>query len=114
MPAFADFLVLPIYCPITYQTTISPLVPTSVAPLVTSITLDQTTRVYTVLSDDPLAEDTYTVTTEALTPLGVATGTSFFFTVDMQDPCGLATLTIDPSTLTSNPYTYIIGQVADV
>ena len=32
----------------------------------------------------------------------------------MQDPCELATLTIDDSTLTANPFTYIIGQTADV
>lgn len=33
----------------------------------------------------------------------------------MQDPCSLATLTIDPTTLTANPsYTYVIGATADV
>lgn len=32
----------------------------------------------------------------------------------MQDPCELATLTIDPTALTSNPVNYVIGQTADV
>ena len=32
----------------------------------------------------------------------------------MQDPCELATLTIDPTTLTSNPFTYVIDATADV
>lgn len=57
---------------------------------------------------------TYTVTISAVTPLGVDTGISFSFDVEFQDPCALATLTIDPATLTANPYTYVIDATADV
>ena len=60
------------------------------------------------------AKATYTITTEALTPTGATTGTKFDFIVDIQDPCELATLTIDPTILTANPFTYVIGQTADI
>ena len=50
-----------------------------------------------------------------MSPLNVDTGVSFNFQIDMQDPCALATLTIDPTTLTANPsYTYTVGATADV
>jgi len=49
-----------------------------------------------------------------LTPNGTPTGTQFLFTVEFKDPCDLATLTIAASTLTTNPYTYVIDAAADV
>ena len=48
------------------------------------------------------------------TPKGTYTGDYFSFTVDFQDPCSLATLTLDPTTLSSTPFTYIIGDTSDV
>ena len=36
------------------------------------------------------------------------------FVITFVDPCVLAVLTISPATLTSNPYTYVIDNTADV
>lgn len=105
---FSDFLDSPVYCPITYASSFSPALPGT-----TTITLDQATRVYTVFSDNFADVAVYTVTTKSLTPLGAETGHSFSFNVDVQDPCAVATLTIDPSTLTANPFTYLIGAAGD-
>ena len=49
-----------------------------------------------------------------MTPLGKNTGVNFSFTVTFQDPCAVATLTINPSTLTANPYTYVIDATKNV
>lgn len=78
LPAFADFLDSPTYCPITYATSFSPSLPAT-----TSITLDQATRVYSVTSTNNSDVGVYSVTTKSLTPLGVETGHSFAFNVDV-------------------------------
>ena len=79
------------------------------------MTLDSPTRVYTINTADLAVIGTYTVTTTCMTHNGSDSGVSFDFQIDVQqDPCLLATLTIDPSTLTSNPYTYVIDDPADV
>ena len=109
-PAFTDFLNSPTYCPITYSTTISPTPPASLI-----LTLDQATLVYTINTVDINAIAVYTVTTTCLTHRGSDSGVSFNFQLDVQnDPCAIASLTIDSSTLSANPFTYVIGATANV
>ena len=79
-PAFAAFTFTPVYCPITYSmSSISPALPTADP---SAITLDATNRLYSFNSVNLPSKALYTVTTTALTPLGVDTGVSFDFTVD--------------------------------
>lgn len=108
-PAFVDFLDSPTYCPISYTIAVTPTLPAS-----STITLDASTRIVTFDSINPQAAGDYTVTITCVTPQGADTGQNFSFVVTFEDPCDLATLTIDPSTLTGNPYTYEIAATADV
>ena len=48
LPAFTDFLNSPVYCPITYSTTFTP----DPLPSSTTVTLNSSTLVYTIFSDN--------------------------------------------------------------
>jgi len=109
--AFASFLQSPSYCPVSYAISISPVLPVSDA---TAIQLNLPARTITFSSANVALENTYTVTTTCLTPLGTDTNVKFSFTVQFKDPCKLATLTIDPTTLTGTSYTYVIDATANV
>ena len=75
-PDFGDFLLSPVYCPISYSMAISPSLPLSDP---NGITLDAVARTVTFDSNDKTSENTYTVTITALTPLGADSGVSFSF-----------------------------------
>ena len=111
--AFGDFLNSPSYCPISYTHSELPVLPVADSA---AITLTAGTRKYTFSSLNTAIAGTYTVTTKCLTPGGseiFGVGKSFSFNVVFSDPCTTAKLTIDPSTLTSLSYTYVIDAAAD-
>ena len=111
-PAFASFSPSPSYCPVTYGiSSISPSLPANDS---NAIAISSSTRILTFYSNNLTSKATYTVQVSCFTPLGVNTGVKFTFTVDFLDPCAYATLTIDPTTLSSNPYTYVINDAANV
>jgi len=102
-PDFADFLVSPTYCLVTYEiTSISPALPVADP---NAILIDSSTRILTFESTNLNSVAVYIVTVSCFSPLGVNTGVNFSFQIEFEDPCSLAFLTIDPSTLTANPYT---------
>ena len=102
-PAFTGFLNSPVYCPITYSTTISPTPPASI------VTLDQATLVYTINTADSAAIAIYTVTTTCLTHRGSDSGTSFDFQLDVDISCISTTF----NTFTVNAMTYTIFETSD-
>ena len=107
-----SFNVSPTYCPVTYSLGVSPTIADVGAIVLDSS--DITASDITFSSSNNALEATYTVTITCLTPLGADVGSSFSFDVEFQDPCRLATLTIDQTTLTAVSYTYVIDAAADV
>ena len=86
------FTVNPTHCPITYSFTNSPTItPASV------VAFDQSTRTFTVQSNDLSLAGTYTITVTALSPNSVAISPTLSFSLVLVNPCLTATFTIAPS-----------------
>ena len=94
-------------CPWTYASAVSPDLP---GP---HLVYDASARQHTIETSDVTLTGVYTVTVTMLRPSSAVSTFTLSFTITIEEPCGAATFTFDPS-IFPDPYEYVVTQPADV